>query len=200
MKPPAAALYTCPNPACANPICADCKASAAARNWRCSFCRLPLDDGTLHAAGWRRTDHGRFVRVAPSTPRPLPIIRINSPSELTPSTSPSILRLALQVPGLHDAAFAACVQAQLVDAVDAWRDHFRGTGVPDAWLRGQVAELRSEAGRLCDDERARNLVRTMTALWKYETEQAEWYRILRTGPDTRVMPILKRQCSMPGLL
>ena len=171
-KPPSApALYTCPNPACAKPICADCKASAAANSWRCSFCRRPLDDATLSAAGWRRTPDGRFVRVIPNAPGPPPALRITSPEELTPATPPATLRLALQVPHLHDAAFVTCVQARLVDAVDVWRPHFRGSGVPHAWLRGQADELRREAGRLCDDERARNLVRGLTGLWRFETER-----------------------------
>ena len=66
------------------------------------------------------------MRVAPSTPNPPPTvdIRINSLSELTPSTPPPVLKLALQVP------------AKLFDAVDAWCEHFRGIGVPDAWLVG----------------------------------------------------------------
>ena len=144
--PSAPALYTCPNPACAKPICTDCKASISAPQWRCSFChrpidrpqtkqtkrsrrvkspvrsapsraraanlqallrsgaprrpsalhlpkprlqkahlrplqslrcapqwrcsfcRHPIDDCTLHAAGWRHTDHARLMHVAP-TPR-----------------------------------------------------------------------------------------------------------------------------------
>ena len=172
INPPGApALYTCPNPACAKPICADCKASAAANSWRCSFCRRPVDDATLSAAGWRHAPDGRLVRAVPNAPQPPPALRITSPEELTPATPPATLRLALQVPHLYDAAYAACVQARIIDAVDAWRPHFRGSGVPDAWLRGQADELRREAGRLCDDARARNLVRGMTGLWRFETER-----------------------------
>ena len=109
---------------------------------------MDVDDDTSTASSSKRVHFDLALGACSSFPfisPPTVDIRIKSPSELTPSNPPSVLKLALQVPHLHDAAFAACVQA----------------------------ELHREAGRLGDDACARNLVRTMTALWKLETESAE---------------------------
>lgn len=189
--------FICTNDKCKTRYCVGCKDEQLKRDWRCPFCRCWMDGAYMLAPNWKwltNEDEPDFrLEVAdldddfrdfefdpeavPASDEETRGIGYRTPASddqthlgFHTTASDDVLWNDFRNPYLHFSANAELVCRGVCTGFVSWEMSFRGSGVPEQWLREQEEELQVEVHRLGIEGQERSFVWALRERWRYERE------------------------------